>query len=261
MTCISGAAGNGKSLPVNASLRLLAPHNSYRIAFRARPTARDIREGNRWRIDQHTTPISTSTDATNFTQVTAGNWASGRASKAAGWPARNVGFVRIRVNAATGGYVTIGGVRIGGRTDEPALVSTTLPGDGPVYRLVARHSGKVADVKGGPPPTTPTNTDVLQWPWLNKANQKWTFPRTDDCYHEIKGVGSGKLMEVAGLSRADGGDVGIWSAPAPPSSTGPSPPPVTAPTSSSTATAGPASPSTRAAPPTEPMSSNSRTRH
>ncbi|WP_245984914.1 ATP-binding protein [Streptomyces tateyamensis] len=43
MMCISGAAGNGKSLSVNASLRLLAPHDSYRIAFRARPTPRDIR--------------------------------------------------------------------------------------------------------------------------------------------------------------------------------------------------------------------------
>lgn len=43
MMCISGAAGNGKSLSVNASLRLLAPHNTYRIAFRARPTPRDIR--------------------------------------------------------------------------------------------------------------------------------------------------------------------------------------------------------------------------
>ncbi|MGW3077820.1 ATP-binding protein [Kitasatospora sp. NPDC001132] len=43
MMCIAGAAGNGKSLSVNASLRLLAPDNSYRIAFRARPTPRDIR--------------------------------------------------------------------------------------------------------------------------------------------------------------------------------------------------------------------------
>ncbi len=89
-------------------------------------------------------------------------------------PARNVGFVRIRAKAATGGYANMGGVRIGGRTAKPALLSTMLPGDGTVYRLVARHSGKAAGVEGG---TTANNSNVLQWPWLNKANQKWTSPR------------------------------------------------------------------------------------
>ncbi|NUP45590.1 MAG: alpha-L-fucosidase [Streptomyces sp.] len=152
--------------------------------------------------------ISTSTDGTNFTQVATGTWAGDRATKVAEWQARNVGFIRIRANAATGGYVNMGGVRIGGRTAKPALVSTTLPGDDTAYRLVARHSGKVADVKGG---ATANNTNVLQWPWLNKANQKWTFTKADDGYYKIKGVGSGKLLEVAGLSRADGGNVGIWS--------------------------------------------------
>jgi alpha-L-fucosidase len=151
--------------------------------------------------------ISTSTDGTNFTQVATGTWAGNRATKVAEWPARNVGFVRIQANAATGGYANMGGVHIGGRTAKPALVSTTLPGDGTVYRLVARHSGKVADVEGG---GTANSTNVHQWPWLNKANQKWTFAKTGDGYYEIKGVGSGKLLEVAGLSRADGGNVAIW---------------------------------------------------
>ncbi|KUO14495.1 hypothetical protein AQJ91_46505 [Streptomyces dysideae] len=118
-----------------------------------------------------------------------------------------MGFVRIRANAATGGYANMGGVRIGGRSVKPAVVSTTLPGDGTVYRLVAGHSGKVADVEGG---ATANNSNVLQWPWLNRTNQKWTFTNTGDGYYKIKGVGSGKLMEVAGLSRADGGNVGIW---------------------------------------------------
>jgi alpha-L-fucosidase len=151
--------------------------------------------------------IHTSTDGVTFTQVTAGTWAGDRTLKLAEWPARNVGFVRIQVNAATGGYANIGGVRIGGRTAKPALVSTTLPGDGTVYRLVARHSGKVADVEGA---RTANGTNVDQWPWLNQANQKWTFTSTGDGYYKIKGVGSGKLLEVAGLSRADGGNVGIW---------------------------------------------------
>ncbi|WP_060882283.1 RICIN domain-containing protein [Streptomyces caniscabiei] len=152
--------------------------------------------------------ISTSTDGTNFTQVATGTWAAGRATKVAEWPARNVGFVRLRADAATGGYANIGGVHIGGRTAKPSLVSTTLPGNATVYRLVARHSGKVADVEGG---GTANDTRVLQWPWLGAANQKWTFTHTGDGYYKIEGVGSGKLMEVAGLSRDDGGHVGVWS--------------------------------------------------
>ncbi|MDQ1017584.1 RICIN domain-containing protein [Streptomyces afghaniensis] len=151
--------------------------------------------------------ISTSTDGVSFTQVATGTWAGDHKTKLVEWPARNVGFVRIKVNAATGGYANIGGLRIGGRTAKPALVSTTLPGDGTVYRLVARHSGKVADVEGA---RTANGTNVDQWPWLNQANQKWTFTSTGDGYYKIKGVGSGKLLEVAGLSRADGGNVGIW---------------------------------------------------
>ncbi|MEU9669206.1 alpha-L-fucosidase [Streptomyces bobili] len=151
--------------------------------------------------------IHTSADGVTFTQVATGTWAGNGKYKLVEWPNRNVGFVRIQVNAATGGYANIGGVRIGGRSVKPALVSTTLPGDGTVYRLVARHSGKVADVEGA---RTANGTNVDQWPWLNQANQKWTFTSTGDGYYKIKGVGSGKLLEVAGLSRADGGNVGIW---------------------------------------------------
>ncbi|MDX2606223.1 RICIN domain-containing protein [Streptomyces caniscabiei] len=152
--------------------------------------------------------ISTSTDGTNFTQVATGTWVGNRATKVAEWPARNVGFVRIRATAATGGYANVGGVHIGGRTAKPSLVSTTLPGNATVYRLVNRNSGKVADVEGG---GTANDTRILQWPWLNAANQKWTFANTGDGYYKIKGAGSGKLMEVGALSRDDGGYVDIWS--------------------------------------------------
>ncbi|MET8947072.1 RICIN domain-containing protein [Streptomyces sp. NPDC004542] len=151
--------------------------------------------------------ISTSTDGTTFTQVAAGTWAGDRSLKTAEWPAGNVGFVRIRVDAATGGYANIGGVRIGGRSAGPALVSTALPGDGTVYRLVARHSGKVADVASS---GTADGTDVVQWTWHGGANQKWTFVPTGDGYYKIRSVSSGKLLEVAGLSRADAGNVATW---------------------------------------------------
>ncbi|MFJ9721625.1 alpha-L-fucosidase [Streptomyces sp. NPDC101209] len=152
--------------------------------------------------------ISTSIDGVTFTQVAAGTWAGDRTLKLTEWSARNAGFVRVQVNAATGRYANVGGVRIGGRTAKPSLVSTTFPGDGTVYRLVARHSGKVADVAAS---GSADGTDVLQWTWHGGSNQKWTLVPTGDGYFTIRGVGSGKLLEVAGLSRADGGNVGIWS--------------------------------------------------
>ncbi|MGC0336357.1 RICIN domain-containing protein [Streptomyces sp. SLBN-8D4] len=152
--------------------------------------------------------ISTSTDGTNFTQVATGTWAGDRATKVAEWPARNVGFVRLQANAATGGYANIGGLHIGGRTAKPALVSKVLPGDGTVYRIVNRKSGKVVDVFNF---GTANGTNIQQWPWLNNTAQKWTFASTGDGYYEIKNVNSGKLMEVAGLSRVDGGNVSIYS--------------------------------------------------
>ncbi|MDK1347672.1 alpha-L-fucosidase [Streptomyces sp. 378] len=151
--------------------------------------------------------ILTSTDGVTFTQVATGTWAGNRKTKLVEWPNRNVGFVRIQVNAATGGYANVSGVRIGGRSVKPALVSTTLPGDATVYRLVARHSGQSADVVGR---RTTDGTAVQQWPSLDQTNQKWTFVKTGDGYYKIKGVGSGKLLEIAGLSRADGGTAGIW---------------------------------------------------
>ncbi|MFJ9380892.1 RICIN domain-containing protein [Streptomyces sp. NPDC101455] len=152
--------------------------------------------------------VFTSTDGATFTQVASGTWATGRATKVVEWAARNVGHVRIRVDSGTGGYANIGGVRIGGRTAKPALVSSVLPGDATVYRLVNRNSGEVADVYNF---GTANGSNIQQWPWLNNGAQKWTFTSTGDGYYKIKNVNSGKLMEVAGLSRADGGNVGIWS--------------------------------------------------
>ncbi|WOX07489.1 RICIN domain-containing protein [Streptomyces sp. N50] len=151
--------------------------------------------------------ILTSTDGVTFTQVAAGTWAGDKKTKVIEWPNRNVGFVRIQVNGATGGYANVSGVRIGGRSVKPVLLSTALPGDSTVYRLVARHSGQAADVVGR---RTTDNTPIQQWPLLDQTNQKWTFIKTGDGYYKIKGVGSAKLLEIGGLSRADGGTADIW---------------------------------------------------
>ncbi|MFF4507793.1 RICIN domain-containing protein [Streptomyces sp. NPDC001401] len=152
--------------------------------------------------------ISTSTDGTTFTQAATARWAGDRTTKVVEWPARNAAFVRIQVTAGTGGYANIGNLRVGGRTAAPALVSALFPGDGTVYRLVTRHSGKVADVSGA---KTANNTAILQWPWQNHANQKWTIVPADSGYYKIRNVNSGTLMEIGGLSRVDGGTADIWS--------------------------------------------------
>ncbi|AYC42945.1 RICIN domain-containing protein [Streptomyces griseorubiginosus] len=152
--------------------------------------------------------ISTSTDGVTFTQAATASWTGDRTTKIVEWPARNAAFVRIQVTAATGGYANIGNLRIGGRTATPAQVSPLFPGDGTVYRLVARHSGKAADVSGG---KTANNTPVIQWPWQNHSNQKWTIVAADNGYYKIRNVNSGTLMEIGGLSRANGGTADIWS--------------------------------------------------
>ena len=151
--------------------------------------------------------ISTSTDGVTFSQVASGSWAGNGTTKSAQWPARNVGFVRLQVTAGTDGYANVGGLHIGGRTAKPALVSRPFPAPGTSYRLVARHSGKVADVTGR---GTADGTDIAQRAWNGGANQKWTFTSTGDGYYTIRSADSGKLMEVAGVSRTDGGNVSLW---------------------------------------------------
>jgi alpha-L-fucosidase len=152
--------------------------------------------------------IATSTDGVTFTPAAAGVWAGDRTTKIAEWTARDAGYVRIQVNAGTGGYANIGGLHIGGRAAKPALVAGTFPQDATVYRIVNRNSGQVADVYNF---GTADGSNIQQWPWLDNTAQKWTLVPTGDGYYKIRNVNSGKLMEVAGLSRAVGGDVALWS--------------------------------------------------
>ena len=70
--------------------------------------------------------IYTSTDGINFTQKATGTWAgNNKSTKIAEWTACNVGYVRLQVNAATGGYANVSELRIGGRLAQPVLVNST----------------------------------------------------------------------------------------------------------------------------------------
>lgn len=153
--------------------------------------------------------VYTSIDGVNWTQVASGNWAANRNVKVVEWSNRSVGYVRLQINAAAGGYSNVSGLIIGGRTVKPELLSRPFPVLGTIYRIQARHSGQVVDVVGC---GVANGTNVQQWPWLNNNCQKFTFELVDDDtgYYKIRNVGTGKLVEVGGLSRADAGNVQIW---------------------------------------------------
>jgi alpha-L-fucosidase len=144
--------------------------------------------------------ISTSLDGITFTPVASGRWAGNITTKIAEWPERNAAFVRLEVHTGTGGYANISGLHIGGRRAAPLKVSEP-PLAGGTYRMVARHSDKVASVTG---------TDIVQAAGNGDDTQKWTLHATGDGYYKIHNVATGTLMEVAGLSRANGGDVALW---------------------------------------------------
>lgn len=143
--------------------------------------------------------VLTSVDGTSFTQVAAGTWASDRKTKVALWAPRNVGFVRLLVNTAAGGFATASEFRAGGRSPKPALVSR-FPVAGTTYRLVARHSSQVLDVYNF---GTANGTRIQQAPWYNNSAQQFTFEATAEGYFKIRNVNSSKLVD-AGLGRVNG---------------------------------------------------------
>ncbi|BEL07881.1 hypothetical protein Q0Z83_060720 [Actinoplanes sichuanensis] len=143
--------------------------------------------------------ISTSADGVTFTEAVSGTWAPDRTTKIAEWPARTAGFVRLEVHAGTGGYANVSGLHIGGRRTAPRRVAPPAPAGG-TYRLVARHSGKVAVGSGA---------DVVQGSWTGAAAQTWQILAAVDGYCKIRNVTTGSLIQVAGLSRSNGGNVAL----------------------------------------------------
>jgi hypothetical protein len=83
----------------------------------------------------------------------------------------------------------------------------SFPVPGTFYRLIARHSGKVADVAGC---GTADGVDVRQWPSLGNTCQQWSFVPTDSGFFRIVNRNSGKVLDVADCGTADGVDVRQW---------------------------------------------------
>ncbi|WP_341677815.1 RICIN domain-containing protein [Niveibacterium sp. SC-1] len=89
----------------------------------------------------------------------------------------------------------------------PGAASPTLA-DG-VYRLVAKHSGKVLDVAAC---SNAVGANVQQWSWLGGDCQRWKVTAQTDGTYVLTSQRSGQALDVAGCSTATGADVRQWTA-------------------------------------------------
>lgn len=75
------------------------------------------------------------------------------------------------------------------------------------YKLIARHSGKVADVNNG---STTDGATVIQWAGSSALWQQWQFVDVGGGYYNIVNRNSGKCLDVYNNSTTDGGVVNQW---------------------------------------------------
>ena len=84
--------------------------------------------------------------------------------------------------------------------------ATTGPANG-IYKVTARHSGKVMEVANN---GTANGSNVRQWPSNSCACQQWIVTNIGNNQYTLVGVGSGKNLDVSGVSTADGANIHIW---------------------------------------------------
>jgi len=88
-----------------------------------------------------------------------------------------------------------------GRTYRASALRSGPVETGVVYRLVARHSGKAADIDGA---STAAGARLIQWPVTTGLNQRFTFLPSDGGHYRIRAEHSGLVLTVAsGSSGAD----------------------------------------------------------
>ncbi|WP_199512696.1 glycosyl hydrolase family 95 catalytic domain-containing protein [Nucisporomicrobium flavum] len=73
--------------------------------------------------------------------------------------------------------------------------ATSDPGETGVYRLVAQHSGKAADINGA---STAAGATLIQWPVGGGLNQQFELLPSDGGYYRIRARHSGLVLQVAG---------------------------------------------------------------
>ena len=73
------------------------------------------------------------------------------------------------------------------------------------YQIVSRKSNKVMDV------AAPTNgTPLVQWTYNGLSGQKWDIAWLGNGQYRATGVASGRVMDVSGISTADGAKINLW---------------------------------------------------
>jgi alpha-L-fucosidase 2 len=131
------------------------------------------------------------------------------------------GTVRIRNRIFTGTYEvrdTTSGTALTPTKPEADVVEFTVQGGhtyratgqgsgsvlqpGVYYRLVARHSGKVADISGT---STAAGALLHQWPQTGGLNQQFDFVDAGDGHHRIRARHSGLVLQAA--SASSGADI------------------------------------------------------
>jgi hypothetical protein len=74
-------------------------------------------------------------------------------------------------------------------------------------RLFSRKSNKALSASNG---ATTNNTPLVQWSYSGGDDQKWNFAYLGNGEYKITGVASGRVMDVAGVSTANGAAIQLW---------------------------------------------------
>ena len=142
-------------------------------------------------------------------------WSGGAATALTVTPDRD-GTVRVRNRMFTGTYEvrdTTSGTLVQPGKPESDVVefsvqgghtyratgqgSTSVVVPGVYYRLVARHSGKLADISGL---STAAGALLHQWPQTGGLNQRFDFVDAGDGHHRIRARHSGLVLQAASAS-------------------------------------------------------------
>ncbi|MES2730871.1 MAG: RICIN domain-containing protein [Bacteroidota bacterium] len=78
---------------------------------------------------------------------------------------------------------------------------------GQIYRLVARHSGKVLDVSTC---NVADGANVQQWSWIGGGCQRWKVEATNNGYYRLTAQHSNKVLEVSAGGTGNGSNVQQW---------------------------------------------------
>ena len=91
----------------------------------------------------------------------------------------------------------------------PVLIVTPVQQitSGATYKLVARHSVKLAGVSGN---STADGASIVQQTDTGNNAQKWTVTDLGTGYYKILNVNSGKSLDVSGASTVDGANIIQW---------------------------------------------------